>query len=114
MRVWDTDERYMCYEHLNGMHHEIHTIYSVIANNLDGYANHPEVKRWRGHLWALFLKHNRVVAELNRRWEYHHDSFLALVYDCPNYPALITSIPDQLRLLETKDCDCQLYKFSWR
>ena len=110
MRVYDLPEDCQCYRHLNGMHHEIHTIYGVHLKGLKGYSHHPETIRWQGRLWALRLKHDRVVTELQRRWpDYQHRSPLTLVFDCAEYPPRINSLEEQITDLVDKGCGCILY-----
>ena len=38
-----------------------------------GYATHPEARRWRGKLKALYLRHDMLVAEMGQRG-YRRDS----------------------------------------
>jgi len=52
---------------LKGEHVEGHAIHSINANGKKGYSHHPEVKRWKGFLDALSVRHDQVVAELQRR-----------------------------------------------
>lgn len=114
MRVWDIDPKYLCYNHLNGQHHEIHVIYNIITKNLPGYSTHPEVVRWRGHLWALQKVHNATVTELKRRFpDYDHDTYMELVIDCPSYPTLWDTVPNQVKELVEQGCGCELYNFRW-
>jgi len=73
MRVWDINSGYLSNKNLLGEHVEIHAIFSVITNNKKGYANHPETKRWVKNLYALKLRHDLIVIEMNIR-NYNHKS----------------------------------------
>jgi hypothetical protein len=79
MRIWDIPVEKLCRQHLLGMHRECHAIFNIITQGKKGYANHPEVRRWRGKLAALNLRHGDMVAEMQRRG-YKHNSPLP----CPN------------------------------
>jgi len=39
---------------------------------LRGYANHPETRRWRGRLKALYMRHDALVTEMTRRGYRHY------------------------------------------
>lgn len=54
-------------------HRELHAIWSILVNHKKGYQNHPEVKRWRGWLPQLWLRHQYLVREMERRG-YNHAS----------------------------------------
>ena len=57
----------MCDRHLLGEHRELHAVWTVITEGKSGYANHPEVTRWRGRLAALYARHESEVEEMDRR-----------------------------------------------
>ncbi len=109
MRVWDLSPKYLCRPHLLGEHAEIHAIWSVITEKKEGYHNHPEVKRWRGKLKALYLRHNQVVAEMEKRG-YLHKSRLssqkAKGEDKQNNQ--VDSLKRQVAILKGKGCRCHL------
>ncbi|PNX46289.1 MAG: hypothetical protein BV459_06700 [Thermoplasmata archaeon M11B2D] len=67
MRVWDIHPSLLCDKHLLGLHREIHSIFTVVAEQRDGYSRHPEVKRWFGKLASLYDRHSSVVEEMERR-----------------------------------------------
>ncbi len=73
MRIWDLPPKVLCRNHLLGEHRELHAIWTVLTENKKGYSLHPETLRWKGRLRALFLRHERLVQEMNRR-EYRHQS----------------------------------------
>lgn len=60
-------------KHLLGEHAELHLIFSVIVNSMDGYSTHPEVKRFRGYLGYLFKRHEEQVKEMQKR-NFNHNS----------------------------------------
>ena len=68
MRVWHPipaiclDTKRLVAEHL-----EITIIMRVLVGISTGWWFHPEVKRWRGHTNKLFERHEKVVAEFERR-----------------------------------------------
>ncbi len=72
MRIWDVPVRQLCRNHLLGEHRELHAIWNIITLDKKGYATHPETRRWRGKLKALFLRHEAEVAEMARRGYRHH------------------------------------------
>lgn len=72
MRIWDIKPKKLCRSHLLGMHRELHAIWNILTKNKKGYANHPEVLRWRGKLRALYLKHEEIVKEMLKRGYKHH------------------------------------------
>jgi uncharacterized protein YbgA (DUF1722 family) len=73
MRVWDINPGYLNRQSLLGEHREIHAVVSVLTNEKQGYARHPETRRWRQALWALKIRHDLVVSEMALRG-YHHRS----------------------------------------
>lgn len=73
MRVWDVNPGYLNRQSLLGEHREIHALFVILAQGGQGYAKHPETARWRGHLGALAMRHDLVVAEMALRG-YRHRS----------------------------------------
>jgi len=71
MRIWDINPKHLCRNHLLGEHRELHAIWSIITNNKKGYSQHPETKRWKGKLKALYFRHEDLVKEMERR-SYNH------------------------------------------
>jgi len=107
MRIWDIKPKYLCRKHLLGEHRELHAIWSILINNKKGYATHPETKRWQGKLKALYLRHEELVKEMEKRG-YQHRSPLNKRYAVgrrlQNY--LIDDIKTQKKILKSKPCDC--------
>jgi len=73
MRVWDINPGYLNRQSLLGEHSEIHAVVSILTNAKQGYARHPETRRWGKALWALKIRHDLVVSEMALRG-YHHRS----------------------------------------
>ncbi len=73
MRVWDIHPGYLARQNLLGQHAEIHALYSVISGEKNGYANHPETRRWRGCLEGLRRVHDLTVLEMDLRG-FNHNS----------------------------------------
>lgn len=109
MRVWDVDVKRLCSRHLLAQHVEIHTIWSVITRGLRGYANHPEVVRWRPCTEALYVRHEATVKEMLRRG-FNHKSPLdrTLGAGPATQKVLLVSREEQLDLLRSKPCPCPL------
>ncbi|MDQ3043809.1 MAG: pyrimidine dimer DNA glycosylase/endonuclease V [Chloroflexota bacterium] len=107
MRIWDLPPTTLCRPHLLGEHREIHALWRVLITGTRGYAHHPETRRWRGKLQALYRRHEALASEMRRRG-YRHESALN--------PALATgsaiqdeyvSTPDEQRSnLRVKGCAC--------
>lgn len=72
MRIWDIDPGYLNRQSLLGEHRELHGMVSIIVNRKQGYANHPETRRWAGYGWALKQRHDMLVAEMTLRGYTHH------------------------------------------
>ena len=111
MRIWDLDPACLCRSHLLGEHRELHAVWSILTKDKRGYANHPETRRWRGKLGALYRRHEVLVEEMTRRGFRHRT---------PLDPALATgsSVQDayvdpparQRELLRAKGCGCEVGK----
>lgn len=112
MRVWDIPVHQLCDKHLVAQHHEIHCIYSIITNGLKGFAHHPEVIRWRGHLLALELKHFNTVIEMRNRGINHnrveHSVDTNVSTDLEDYPAPWQPVKEQVQILKQKGCGCDV------
>ncbi|MCY3810192.1 MAG: DUF1722 domain-containing protein [Gammaproteobacteria bacterium] len=64
MRVWDIHPGYLDRQRLLGEHRELHGVVAVTTGGLNGYAAHPEVKRWAGLGWACAMRHRLLAAEM--------------------------------------------------
>ncbi|MFH1567796.1 MAG: pyrimidine dimer DNA glycosylase/endonuclease V [Gemmatimonadota bacterium] len=102
MRIWDAIPcSRLCRAHLLGEHRELHAIYAVIARGLAGYRNHPEVRRYRGHIDALLARHAEQAEEmLVRGWA--HRSPLPRPRDNPPLPTPLAGYALQVLLLRAK------------
>lgn len=112
MRIWDIEPSELCRKHLLGEHRDLHAIWSIIVNDKQGYRNHPETKRWEGHLGALRVRHNELVVEMLLR-RYKHNSPLSCDMDWwhKNRGSFIQNhyidTPEEQReMLRKKDCEC--------
>lgn len=89
MRVWDCDPRELCDKHLLAQHLEIHCILTILLGGGRGYANHPEVVRFREHQYGVrwlntFHEFTRIA--MNVRYGghdgFHHPSpILGMPFD---------------------------------
>jgi hypothetical protein len=109
MRVWDISPSRLCRQHLLGEHAEVHAIWSIINQKKKGFYHHPEVKRWRGKLKALYKRHERLVEELKKRG-YDHQSPLEtrLAKGKARQDKLLDSYEKQLKILKSRGCDCKI------
>jgi len=112
MRVWDIPVEYLCNKHLIAQHGEIHAIYSIITNGWKGYAHHPEVTRWRGHLDYLKYVHLVTAMEMADRGIKHNlklgtiDSAPMGIISIDGWPAPLQSIEEQQAILRSRECAC--------
>jgi len=109
MRIWDLSPSDLCRQHLLGEHRELHALWSIITKNKKAYSNHPETLRWKGKLHALYLRHETLVSEMQKRG-YSHNSPLdpLLATGESRQDILITSIDKQKDALRKKGCDCNI------
>jgi hypothetical protein len=107
MRIWDVPPSYLCRAHLLGEHRELHAAWNVITLGKQGYAQHPETKRWVGKLAALYHRHEALVAEMSRRGYQHHTPLdPALATGSAIQDVLIDPLERQYDLLAAKGCTC--------
>jgi hypothetical protein len=107
MRIWDLEPAVLCNRHLLGEHRELHAIWAILTTGKSGYANHPETRRWRGRLAALYARHDAQVAEMSRRGLRHKsplDPRLATGDVCQT--EFIDSVEAQRKRLASRDCEC--------
>ncbi|ATU07747.1 pyrimidine dimer DNA glycosylase/endonuclease V [Methanohalophilus portucalensis] len=109
MRIWDLPPSELCRQHLLGEHRELHALWSIITKNKKAYSNHPETLRWKGKLHALYLRHETLVSEMQKRG-YNHNSPLdpLLATGESRQDILITSIDEQKDALRKKGCNCKI------
>jgi hypothetical protein len=108
MRIWDLPPKALCRRHLLGEHVELHALWSILTKGKKGYARHPETLRWKGKLMALYLRHELLVSEMEKR-RYHHQSPLdkELATGSAVQDEYVDSISDQRRILLKKGCGCK-------
>jgi hypothetical protein len=91
MRIWHPIPPFCLDDRrLLGEHNELHCIWTVLTEGRKGYRNHPETKRWEGHLPALARRHEMLVAEMRRRGWTGHKSPLCMT------PSQITVWPEPI------------------
>jgi Pyrimidine dimer DNA glycosylase len=106
VRIWNVPCRELDSQHLLGEHRELHGLVSILVREVEqrrtgdtrriGYVHHPETKRWRGRLGALYRRHEEEVEEMLHRGFTGHRTPLdaALVGDDSwDYPPVS---PDEL------------------
>lgn len=110
MRIWDVAPHLLCQKHLTGEHRELHGLWNVITHGSQGkrgYAYHPETRRWRGKLAALYARHQALAAEMIRRGYAHASPLDPLLATGATVQDQFVDPPDvQLRLLREKRCPC--------
>lgn len=109
MRIWDVDPAILCRNHLLGEHRELHGLWNILVAGKKGYSHHPETLRWEGKLKALYLRHEALVAEMNRRG-YEHASPLDKKYAAGSavQDAYLDVPKRQLEILYRKGCECNV------
>lgn len=109
MRIWDVYPTILCRQHLLGEHRELHALWKIISENKKGYSRHPETLRWYGKLKALFLRHEELVVEMNKRG-YKHSSPLdkKLAKGESLQQIYIHTKDEQIKILRSKNCECKV------
>ncbi len=109
MRIWDIHPKRLCRQHLLGEHRELHAIWLILTQKKRGYAKHPETMRWRGKLKALYLRHQALVQEMEKRG-YAHGSPLSkeLAIGSSRQTSEVNSYEEQMSILKNKACQCQV------
>jgi hypothetical protein len=109
MRIWDLSPKKLCRQHLLGEHHELHAIWSIIVNGKKGYSKHPETLRWNGKLKALYLRHEKLVAEMLRRG-YRHRTPLNKKYARGKavQNIYVNTMKKQKEIIKNKKCECKV------
>jgi Pyrimidine dimer DNA glycosylase len=109
MRIWDIPPEKLCRNHLLGEHNELHAIWNILTQGKKGYSNHPETKRWKGKLRALFCLHEEIVQEMIARG-YNHKSPLekSLAKGKRVQDIVVDSVERQIEILKQKGCSCDV------
>ncbi len=107
MRIWDLDPAILCRQHLLGEHRELHAIWSILTKDKKGYRRHPETIRWIGRTKALFLRHELLVEEMEKRGYHHHSPLTqSKVIDQSTQDLFVNTPDEQIAILRGKKCDC--------
>lgn len=97
----------LCRVHLLGEHRELHALWSILVNDKKGYRAHPETKRWEGRLAALYIRHERLVEEMQSRGYTHHSPLDKKYATGKSVQNSYVNRPDeQIALLTEKPCEC--------
>jgi hypothetical protein len=109
MRIWDLPTEILCKNHLLGEHRELHAVWAILTERKKGYANHPETKRWKGKLRALYMRHEEQVKEMTRRG-YRHQSPLdvTLATGKAEQKECLDTPQNQKDLLKERGCSCSI------
>ncbi len=109
MRIWDIEPKKLCRNHLLGEHRELHAIWSILTCGKKGYCHHPETLRWKGKLKALFLRHQKLILEMQKRG-YRHKSDLPanLAKGISRQNKYVDSLRRQALILKSKHCACMI------
>jgi hypothetical protein len=107
MRIWDLPPSLLCRQHLLGEHRELHGLWRILTENRQGYAHHPETRRWRGKLAALYERHEALAEEMARRG-YRHASPLDQRHATGStvQDDFVDTLDAQFTILRTKGCEC--------
>ena len=75
-----------------------------------GYSKHPETLRWVGKQKALYLRHEALIEEFNRRG-YNHQTPLDKKFatGSGNQSVFINTANEQKVILSEKPCECLLH-----
>ena len=89
---------------LRGEHTELLILARTIAGIKQGWANHPETNRWRGHSVIMKARHEAIAAEMIRRGMNHKspwpDEFVRIEEQSP--PELIEPLESMWGKLRDK------------
>jgi hypothetical protein len=109
LRIWDIEPQKLCRNHLLGEHRELHAIWSILTNGKKGYSMHPETLRWKGKLKSLYLRHDLLVSEMQKRGYRHRTSLsLKLATGQAAQNKFIHSQKEQIKILRRKNCTCDV------
>ena len=109
MRIWDLPPSKLCRNHLLGEHRELHAMWIIITENKKGYAHHPETIRWRGKLKAMYLRHEELVKELDKRGYNHKSPLDKRKATGKSKQDVFVDLPSkQIKIIKQKGCRCQI------
>jgi hypothetical protein len=109
MRIWDLPPASLCRQHLLGEHRELHALWTILTEDKQAYRRHPETLRWEGKLAALYLRHEVLAAEMQRRG-YRHATPLdqRLATGIATQDIYVDPPERQRQLLREKGCSCSV------
>ncbi|MBU2102120.1 MAG: pyrimidine dimer DNA glycosylase/endonuclease V [Candidatus Omnitrophota bacterium] len=109
MRIWDIDPGKLCRSHLLGEHRELHAIWTILTEGKKGYSRHPETLRWNNKLKALYRRHAKLVAEMQKR-SFLHKSELNRAHATGSgvQRVYVDPLIRQKSLLRSKKCACKV------
>ena len=109
MRIWDIPPNLLCSKHLLGEHSELHAIWNILTQGKKGYSDHPETRRWKGKLRALFSVHEEIVQEMLARG-FNHKSPLdrTLAKGKRVQDEFVDPVERQIEILKQKGCYCDV------
>jgi len=108
MRIWDIPCSKLCRSHLLGEHRELHAIWTYLTTDKGhSYRRHPETLRWKGKLWALRVRHEQQVKEMEDRG-YKHNSPINDLYPITDGVKPWQTLDEQIAILKAKGCQCDL------
>ncbi len=109
MRIWDVEPSILCRNHLLGEHRELHALWVILSKGKKGYQNHPETKRWKGKLKALYHRHTQMVIEMKKRGYAHHsDLDEQYAVGKGKQDAFVHTVEEQYIILKKKGCECKI------
>jgi hypothetical protein len=107
VRIWDIEPALLCRSHLLGEHRELHGLWNILTKGLTGYSRHPETRRWEGRLAALYLRHEALVTEMDRRGYTHRSPLDAKrATGSDRQDTFIDPPAAQRDILRDKPCTC--------
>ncbi len=114
MRIWDIPPNKLCRNHLLGEHNELHAMWNILTQGRKGYSNHPETKRWKGKLRALFYVHEAIVQEMFARG-YKHTSPLDKKFAKGKrvQDVFVDPVDTQIEILKQKGCGCDVINSTY-
>ena len=109
MRIWDLPPSKLCKNHLLGEHRELHAIWTVITTKKTGYSMHPETIRWKGRLAALYIRHESLVSEMQKRGYSHHTPLeKKFAKGKAIQTKFVNTKNEQIDILRKKNCQCKI------
>lgn len=84
-------------------------MWAVLTQNKKGYSHHPETKRWKGKLAALYTRHQAQVQVMESRG-YTHKSDLdkTLATGSKAQDTFVHIVAEQKKILQEKGCSCRI------